>query len=119
MQPPVVPAAQRQEVVDVVVGRGLVEMVDVAVGERCAAAGPSAAQVAPEDLAAAANSYLEVILTATDSNNGVTAVTRDFLPNTINITLRVRMSLSTTRLWANLGRKSRARSIGPASSLGK
>jgi hypothetical protein len=41
---------------------------------------------APEDLAAAANSYLEVILTATDSNNGVTTVRRDFLPLTVNIT---------------------------------
>lgn len=41
---------------------------------------------APEDLAAAANSYLEIRLTATDSNNLSTTVTRNFQPRKVNVT---------------------------------
>ena len=41
---------------------------------------------APEDLAATTNSYLEVILTATDSNGASTTVSRNVLPQTVSIT---------------------------------
>ncbi|HYG65901.1 MAG TPA: PQQ-dependent sugar dehydrogenase [Thermoanaerobaculia bacterium] len=41
---------------------------------------------APEDLAAAANSYLEVRLTATDSQGLSSTVTRDFQPRKVNVT---------------------------------
>ena len=41
----------------------------------------------PEDLAAAANSYLRVILTATDSQGVVTTVTRDLQPRKVAVTL--------------------------------
>jgi glucose/arabinose dehydrogenase len=41
----------------------------------------------PEDLAAAANSFLRVSLTATDSGGVSTTVTRDFLPTKVAVTL--------------------------------
>jgi glucose/arabinose dehydrogenase/PKD repeat protein len=41
---------------------------------------------APEDLAAATGSFLEIRLTATDSNNLSTTVTRNFQPRKVNIT---------------------------------
>ena len=41
---------------------------------------------APEDLAAATNSYLEVILTATDSGGLTTTVSRNVMPKTVAIT---------------------------------
>ena len=41
---------------------------------------------APEDLAATTNSYLEVILTATDSLGASTTVTRNVMPRTVAIT---------------------------------
>jgi glucose/arabinose dehydrogenase len=41
----------------------------------------------PEDLAAAANSYLEIRLTATDSNGLSTTVTRSFQPRKVAVTL--------------------------------
>ncbi len=41
---------------------------------------------APEDLAATTNSYLEVILTATDSGGLSTTVTRNVMPKTVAIT---------------------------------
>jgi hypothetical protein len=41
---------------------------------------------APEDLAAATNSYLEIRLKATDSNNLNTTVTRYFYPRKVNVT---------------------------------
>ncbi len=43
---------------------------------------------APEDLAAAANSYLEVRLTATDSQGLSSTVTRDFNPRKVDITFQ-------------------------------
>ena len=42
---------------------------------------------APEDVAAAANSYLEVRLTATDSGGLPATVTRDFMPHEVALTL--------------------------------
>ena len=42
---------------------------------------------APEDLAAAANSYLEIRLTATDGGGLSATVTRDFMPRKVNVTL--------------------------------
>ena len=42
----------------------------------------------PEDLSAAATSYLEVRLTATDSKGLSTTVTRDLRPNTVALTFR-------------------------------
>ena len=39
----------------------------------------------PEDFEAAANSYLEVLLTATDSGGLSTTVSRDLLPRTVNL----------------------------------
>jgi hypothetical protein len=41
----------------------------------------------PEDLAAAANSYLEIRLTATDSSGVSTTVTRNFQPRKVAVTL--------------------------------
>jgi len=41
------------------------------------------------------------------------------VPSTISVKLRASWSLSTTRGAASRGRKSRARSMGPDSSLGK
>ena len=41
---------------------------------------------APEDLAAAVTSFLEIILTASDANGGVTSISQDFLPNTVDVT---------------------------------
>jgi glucose/arabinose dehydrogenase len=41
----------------------------------------------PEDLAAAATSYLEVLLTATDSQGLTSVITRELRPNLVNITL--------------------------------
>lgn len=41
---------------------------------------------APEDLAATTNSYLEVILTATDSGGLSTTISRDVMPKTVAIT---------------------------------
>jgi glucose/arabinose dehydrogenase len=43
---------------------------------------------APEDLAAAANSYLEIWLTATDSQGASTTVSRDFTPHKVNVTFQ-------------------------------
>nr|MDQ2996620.1 PKD domain-containing protein [Chloroflexota bacterium] len=41
----------------------------------------------PEDLAAAATSYLEVFLTATDSQGLTSVITRELRPNLVNVTL--------------------------------
>jgi len=41
----------------------------------------------PEDLAAAGNSYLEVFLTATDSQGLTTVITRELRPNLVDVTL--------------------------------
>lgn len=40
----------------------------------------------PEDLLAATNSYLEIILTATDSNGLSTTITRDLMPRKVTLT---------------------------------
>ncbi len=42
----------------------------------------------PEDLAAATNSYLEIMVTATDSGGLTTTVSRDILPREVNLTFR-------------------------------
>ena len=41
---------------------------------------------APEDLAAASNSYLEIVLSATDSQGATTTVRRDFRPKLVAVT---------------------------------
>ena len=40
---------------------------------------------APEDLAAAANSYLEILLTATDSNRGSATISQELRPNVVDL----------------------------------
>jgi glucose/arabinose dehydrogenase len=71
----------------------------------------SFAGTAPEDLAATTNSYLEVILTATDSSGATATVTRDVQPKLVSLTFASKpsgltltlndTSFTTSRTWTS------------------
>ncbi|MDX6676115.1 MAG: hypothetical protein QOE31_167 [Solirubrobacteraceae bacterium] len=66
---------------------------------------------APEDLAATANSYLEVVLTATDSAGATATVSRDVQPKLVNLTFATKpgglnlqlngTTFAATRTWTS------------------